>query len=162
LAWIRLGLWCLMPLSKNISVTSISWRSVLLMEESGVPGENHRPAHRVVNPTTIRSPPRRPQKRNNPKAHIQYRSNAWLGVNMNEMLYLPSFDVVNCISSMFDHSNKALDYIALYTKNRFMVHVYDESWNQGYLIPAQLVWILTTYCKIPQLSINISEISIIY
>jgi hypothetical protein len=116
LAWLRLGLWCLMPLSKNISVTSISWRSVLLMEESGVPGENHRPAHRVVNPTTIRSPPRRPQKRNNPKAHIQYRSNAWLGVNMNEMLYLPSFDVVNCISSMFDHSNKALDYIAFNNK----------------------------------------------
>jgi uncharacterized damage-inducible protein DinB len=27
---------------KNISV--ISWRSVLLMEETGVPGENHRPA----------------------------------------------------------------------------------------------------------------------
>jgi hypothetical protein len=26
----------------NISV--ISWRSVLLVEESGVPGENHRPA----------------------------------------------------------------------------------------------------------------------
>ena len=26
----------------NISVTSISWRSVLLVEESGVPGENHR------------------------------------------------------------------------------------------------------------------------
>jgi hypothetical protein len=26
----------------NISV--ISWRSVLLMEETGVPGENHRPA----------------------------------------------------------------------------------------------------------------------
>ena len=27
---------------KNISV--ISWRSVLLMEETGVPGENHKPA----------------------------------------------------------------------------------------------------------------------
>jgi hypothetical protein len=33
-------LWCLAPL--NISV--ISWRSVLLVEETGVPGENHRPA----------------------------------------------------------------------------------------------------------------------
>ena len=28
----------------NISVTSISWSSVLLVEETGVPGENHRPA----------------------------------------------------------------------------------------------------------------------
>ena len=41
----------------NISV--ISWRSVLLMEETGVPGENHRPAtshqqtlsHNVVSST---------------------------------------------------------------------------------------------------------------
>ena len=35
---------CLMVLSatfNNISV--ISWRSVLLVEETGVPGENHRP-----------------------------------------------------------------------------------------------------------------------
>jgi hypothetical protein len=30
-----LGLWCLMPLSV------ISWRSVLLVEETKVPGENH-------------------------------------------------------------------------------------------------------------------------
>jgi hypothetical protein len=42
----------------NISV--ISWRSVLLMEETGVPGENHRPsashrqtlAHNVVSSTS--------------------------------------------------------------------------------------------------------------
>jgi len=27
--------------SKNVSV--ISWRAVLLVEETGVPGENHRP-----------------------------------------------------------------------------------------------------------------------
>jgi hypothetical protein len=33
--------WCLMPLSTYIS--AISWRSVLLMEETGVPGENHQP-----------------------------------------------------------------------------------------------------------------------
>ena len=26
------------------SISVIFWRSVLLMEESGVPGENHRPA----------------------------------------------------------------------------------------------------------------------
>jgi len=32
-----LGLWCLMPLSV------ISWWSVLLVEETGVPRENHRP-----------------------------------------------------------------------------------------------------------------------
>ena len=34
-------LWCLTPLFSNIS--AISWRPVLVMEESGVPGENHRP-----------------------------------------------------------------------------------------------------------------------
>jgi len=34
-------LWCLTPLSTVISV--ISWLSVLLVEETGVPGENHRP-----------------------------------------------------------------------------------------------------------------------
>ena len=28
----------------NISVIHVSWRSVLLSEETGVPGENHRPA----------------------------------------------------------------------------------------------------------------------
>jgi hypothetical protein len=36
-----LGLWCLMPPFSNISV--ISWRSVFLGGETGVPGENHRP-----------------------------------------------------------------------------------------------------------------------
>jgi hypothetical protein len=36
-----LGLWYLMPFN-NISV--VSWWSVLLMEETRVPGENHRPA----------------------------------------------------------------------------------------------------------------------
>ena len=34
-------LWCLTPLS---TIFHLSWRSVLLVEESGVPGENHRPA----------------------------------------------------------------------------------------------------------------------
>jgi hypothetical protein len=37
----ELGLLCLIPLN-NILV--ISWRSVLLVDETGVPGENHRPA----------------------------------------------------------------------------------------------------------------------
>jgi hypothetical protein len=32
------GLWCLTPLS-----TIFQWRSVLLVEEAGVPEENHRP-----------------------------------------------------------------------------------------------------------------------
>ena len=36
-----LGLWYLMPFN-NISV--VSWWSVLLVEETRVPGENHRPA----------------------------------------------------------------------------------------------------------------------
>jgi len=40
MVWFGSVLWCLMPLSTNIS--AISWRSVLLMEETGVPGENHR------------------------------------------------------------------------------------------------------------------------
>ena len=43
----------------NISITSIAWRSVLLVEENGVPGENHRPvvchwqtlSHNVVSST---------------------------------------------------------------------------------------------------------------
>jgi len=35
------GLWYLSPLSKNISV--ISWRSILLAEETGGSGENNRP-----------------------------------------------------------------------------------------------------------------------
>ena len=34
----ELGLWCLTPIS-NISV--LPWRSVLFVEETGVPGENH-------------------------------------------------------------------------------------------------------------------------
>ena len=36
------GLWCFNATFYNISV--ISWQSVLLVEETGVPGENHRPA----------------------------------------------------------------------------------------------------------------------
>jgi hypothetical protein len=36
------GLCCLMALSINISDTS--WRSISLVEETGVPGENNRPA----------------------------------------------------------------------------------------------------------------------
>ena len=35
------GLWHLMSLSNNIS--AISWQSVLLVEETGVLGEKHRP-----------------------------------------------------------------------------------------------------------------------
>ena len=40
MAWF--GLWCLTPLFDNIS--AISWQLVLLVEETRVPGENHRPA----------------------------------------------------------------------------------------------------------------------
>jgi hypothetical protein len=46
-----LGLWCLSPLN-NISV--ISWWSVLLLEETGVPGENHRPAANYSKTSTSR------------------------------------------------------------------------------------------------------------
>jgi hypothetical protein len=46
----------------------MSWRSVILVEEAGGPGENHRPvasnwqtlSHIVVDPTTIPSRSRRP------------------------------------------------------------------------------------------------------
>jgi hypothetical protein len=37
-----LGLWCFNATFNNISV--ISWRSVVLMEETGIPEENYRPA----------------------------------------------------------------------------------------------------------------------
>jgi hypothetical protein len=33
--------WCLTPLFSNIS--AILWRPVLVVEEAGVPAENHRP-----------------------------------------------------------------------------------------------------------------------
>ena len=37
------GLWVLNAIFDNILATFISWLSVLLLEETGVPGENHRP-----------------------------------------------------------------------------------------------------------------------
>jgi hypothetical protein len=39
ITYIGLGLWCLMTLSTIFQL----YRSVLLMEEIGEPGENHRP-----------------------------------------------------------------------------------------------------------------------
>jgi hypothetical protein len=33
-----------MPLSAVVQLSSSSWQSILLMEETGVSGENHRPA----------------------------------------------------------------------------------------------------------------------
>jgi len=47
------GLWCLPPL--------ISWLSVLLVEETGVPGENHRPVasnRQTVSHNVVSSTPR--------------------------------------------------------------------------------------------------------
>jgi hypothetical protein len=38
---LRLVLWCLMPLSTIFQLNM--WRSVLFVEETGVPGENDRP-----------------------------------------------------------------------------------------------------------------------
>jgi len=35
--------WCFNATFNNISATGISWRPVLVVEEAGVPGENHRP-----------------------------------------------------------------------------------------------------------------------
>jgi hypothetical protein len=40
--WIGFGLMVFNATFNDIS--AISWRSVLLVEETGVPGENHRPA----------------------------------------------------------------------------------------------------------------------
>ena len=42
LFWVRVRVMVLNDTFNNISV--ISWRSVILVEETGVPGENHRPA----------------------------------------------------------------------------------------------------------------------
>ena len=71
MVWLWFGFMVFNATFNNISV--ISWQSILLVEETGVPGENHRPvtshwqtfSHNVVhltmngivNPTTIRSRP---------------------------------------------------------------------------------------------------------
>ena len=39
--WLELGLWCLKSLS---TIYQISWLLVLVVEETGVPRENHPPA----------------------------------------------------------------------------------------------------------------------
>jgi hypothetical protein len=39
-----LGLWVMVINATFNDIPVISWRSVLLVEETGVPGENHRPA----------------------------------------------------------------------------------------------------------------------
>ena len=52
---------CLMVLNatfNNISVTGISWQLVLLVEETGGPGENHRPVASHSNFTTQCCTPR--------------------------------------------------------------------------------------------------------
>jgi hypothetical protein len=38
----KCGLWCLMPLLTIFRTSVISWQSVLLVEETRVPGKNHR------------------------------------------------------------------------------------------------------------------------
>jgi hypothetical protein len=43
-----IDIWCFNATFNNIS--AISWRTVLVVEEAGVPGENHRP--RASNDTT--------------------------------------------------------------------------------------------------------------
>jgi hypothetical protein len=44
------------------NISAISWRLVLLVEETGVPGETHQPVTNCTggNPTTIRSRPQQP------------------------------------------------------------------------------------------------------
>ena len=39
---IWLCLWCLMPLSTNVQQTVILWQLILLVEDTGVPGQSHR------------------------------------------------------------------------------------------------------------------------
>jgi len=39
--YLRFDFWCFNATFNNIS--AISWRTVLVVEEAGVPGENHRP-----------------------------------------------------------------------------------------------------------------------
>jgi hypothetical protein len=47
------------------NISAISWRSVLLVEETGVPGENHRPvASQTVSHNVISSTPRLEQGSN--------------------------------------------------------------------------------------------------
>jgi hypothetical protein len=49
LLYVKRGLWYLNASFNYISV--ISWRSVLLEEETGVPGENHRPGQLLIKGT---------------------------------------------------------------------------------------------------------------
>jgi len=80
-----IGLWFMVFNATFNHISVISWWSVFLVEETGVPGEHHRPAAShwqtlsrtvalvVINPTTIRSWPQRP--RNIYMIHYYY--NIW-------------------------------------------------------------------------------------
>ena len=48
-----LGLWCVNATFNNIAATS--WQSVLLVEETGVPGENSRPVSSTPRLSRIRT-----------------------------------------------------------------------------------------------------------
>jgi hypothetical protein len=47
-AFLGLWLWCLVPLNHINNISVILWRSVLLVEETIVPGENHDLPHIVT------------------------------------------------------------------------------------------------------------------
>ena len=49
----RFGLWFMVYIATFNNISVISWRSILLVEETGVPGENHRQtlSHNVVSST---------------------------------------------------------------------------------------------------------------
>ena len=40
----RVRAWVMVFMATLNNISAISWRSVLLVEETGIPGENHRPA----------------------------------------------------------------------------------------------------------------------
>ena len=60
------------------NISAISWRSVFLVEETGVPGENHRPAasHRQTSPHNVVSSTPRHERDSNSQLQCKIFENS--------------------------------------------------------------------------------------